>query len=182
MPETTLESIVCSFSQRAFWFFGQGETKPRAGLYARVSADIPFDFMVGGTEFKAGRYSVDRLYSSNPDGALKIRSLKDSSMANFSVVKITDKGKPQARLVFNRYGNQYFLSQIFDGLSGGGSQLIKSKAEREAAKKRDTITQNAAKPEIVTVGAQSGHTKKRSSMAPFVPRESMFGVERLRLP
>ena len=125
-----------------------------AGLTGRVTANIPFDFMIGGKEFKAGRYSVDRLYSNNPEGALRIRSTNDSAMANFNVINITDKGAPQARLVFNRYGNQYFLSQVYDGLGGGGNQLIKSKAEREAAKKRDTITQNAAKPEIVTVVAQ----------------------------
>jgi len=31
-----------------------------AGLSGRVSANIPFDFMVGGKEFKAGKYLIGR--------------------------------------------------------------------------------------------------------------------------
>jgi len=127
-----------------------------AGLNSKVKADIPFDFMVGAKQFKAGKYSVDRLYANNNAGALIIRSADNSAAANFNVNNVTDKEDSQARLVFRRYGNQYFLAQIFDGHSGQGHQLLKSKAEREAAKKRDTITQNGAEPEIVAVVAQTG--------------------------
>ena len=59
-------------------------------------------------------------------------------------------------MIFRRYGDQYFLAQIFDGQSSEGFGLLKSKAEREAAKKRDTITQNIVGPEVVTVVAQTG--------------------------
>jgi hypothetical protein len=127
-----------------------------AGLSGRVSANIPFDFMVGGKEFKAGRYSVDRLFATSTADTLIIRSADNSEAANFNVNRVSDKGESQARLVFRRYGNQYFLGQVFDGQSSEGFGLLKSKAEREAAKKRDVITQNAAGPEVVTVTAQTG--------------------------
>jgi len=127
-----------------------------AGLYGGVSAKIPFDFMVGGKEFKAGKYSVKRLHDNNPDSILILRSADNGAATNFNINNITDKGASQARLVFRRYGNQYFLAQIFDGRSGFGSELIKSKAEREASKKRDVITQTTAEPEVVTVVAQIG--------------------------
>jgi hypothetical protein len=127
-----------------------------AGLSGSVSANIPFDFMVGGKEFKAGKYSVSRLFASNTTDTLIIRSADKSEAANFNVNSVSGKGESQARLIFRRYGNQYFLAQIFDGESREGYGLLKSKAEREAAKKRDTITQNIAGPEVVTVVAQNG--------------------------
>lgn len=126
-----------------------------AGLNGRVRANIPFDFMVGNKEFKAGSYSVDRL--SNYSGTLIIRNADNGKAANFNVNGIIDKREDGARLVFHRYGNQYFLAQIFDGVSGGGSELMRSKAEREAAKKRDVITHNIVGPVMETVVAEIGH-------------------------
>lgn len=127
-----------------------------AGLSGRVSADVPFDFMVGNKEFKAGKYSVDRLPGGRTADTLIIRSEDGDEAANFNVNTVYGKGEPQARLVFRRYGNQYFLAQVFDAENKQGHALMKSKAEREAAKKRDVITQNAAEPEVVSVVAQVG--------------------------
>ncbi len=124
-----------------------------AGFTGRVSANIPFDFMVGDKEFKAGRYSVSRLSVSHSAGTLVIRSADSSEVANFNVNNVTDRGGSGTRLIFRRYGNQYFLAKIFDGYSGEGAALMKSKAERELAKKGDVITRNAVEPEIVTVAA-----------------------------
>jgi hypothetical protein len=126
-----------------------------AGLGGTVSANIPFDFMVGNKEFKAGRYSVSRLFASNTSDTLIIRSADNSEAANFNVNIVNGKRASQARLIFRRYGAQYFLGQIFDGEGREGYGLLKSKAEREAAKKRDIITQNAVGPEVVTVVART---------------------------
>jgi hypothetical protein len=125
-----------------------------AGLSGTVKADIPFDFIVGNKEFKAGKYSVGRLSPTNNGGALIVRSEDNSAVANFNVNSATDKGGSQARLIFRRYGDQYFLAKVFDGHSGEGAEFMKSKAEREAAKKRDIITQNVVEPETVTVAAR----------------------------
>lgn len=124
-----------------------------AGLSGTVRADIPFDFIVGNKEFKAGKYSVGRLSASNNAGTLIIRGEDDGAVANFTVNNATDKSGSQARLIFRRYGNQYFLAKVFDGNSGG-AEFLKSKAEREAAKKGDIITQNTVEPETVTVVAR----------------------------
>src|SRR5689334_20933941 len=113
-----------------------------AGLYGNVNANIPFDFMVGDKVLKAGKYSVNRLYANNPDAMLVIRDARNRSTAFSNINGIVDKGRQGPRLIFHRYGNQYFLAEIFDGNSGLGSALLKSKAEREAEKKHDNITQN----------------------------------------
>jgi hypothetical protein len=125
-----------------------------AGIRGRVTAEIPFDFIVGSKEFKAGKYTVSRLPNGPTIDTLIIRSADNDELANFNVNNVYGKGEPRARLVFNRYGDQYFLAQIFDEENEQGSALLKSKAEREAAKKRDIITQNAVEPEAVTVAAR----------------------------
>jgi hypothetical protein len=127
-----------------------------AGLNSRVSAEIPFDFQIGGKEFKGGKYSIERVYANNPDSILRIRSADNKDVANFTINHITDRGDQKARLVFHRYGKQYFLARVYDGSNGQGSELIKSKAEREASKKRDIITQKTFGPEVVTVAGQVG--------------------------
>jgi hypothetical protein len=127
-----------------------------AGFSGRVRAEIPFDFMVGDKQFKAGEYYVERLRGIHSAGTLIIRGEEDNEAANFNVNNVTDKSDEGARLVFRRYGNQYFLAQIYDGLNNQGAALFKSKAEREAEKKRDIITQNITVPEMMTVLAQTG--------------------------
>jgi hypothetical protein len=124
-----------------------------AGFNGRVKANIPFDFIVGKKEFKAGSYTVERV--STLSGTLVLRSEDNSNTVGFNVNGVSDRSNEGARLVFRRYGNQYFLAQVFDGVSGEGKQLIKSDAEREAAKKRDIITQN--KPVLETVAAKIGN-------------------------
>lgn len=123
-----------------------------AGLNTAVTANIPFDFMVSGKTLPAGNYTVS---PGTSKGTLTIRS-KDSRVAiGVIAMEATDKSKAKARLVFRRYGNQHFLAQVYDGISGSGQELPKSKAEREAAKPDHLALKNAA-PEIVTVSAQAG--------------------------
>lgn len=125
-----------------------------AGLDGRVNVDIPFDFNVGDKEFKAGKYFVDRYHATN---TLILRSANFKESANFIVSDVTDKSdSSKARFVFNRYGNQNFLAQIFDGRDRMGNKLGKSKTEREASKKGNTITQNQGEPEVVTIAAVAG--------------------------
>jgi hypothetical protein len=127
-----------------------------ANLNGRVIATVPFNFMVGDKEFKAGKYSVGRLSSARNGAVLLIRGEDNNEVANFQVNNAYGKGERRARLVFNRYGNQYFLAKVFDAQDSEGAALLRSKTEREASKKRDVITQNTAEPEVVTVTAQIG--------------------------
>src|SRR5262245_17087964 len=122
-----------------------------AEISGRIKADVPFAFNVVGKQFQAGKYVVDRL---NINGTLIIRSLDNSAVANFNVNNVTDKGEGKARLVFRRYGDQYFLAQVYDGSSKEGQELPKSKTEREVMKKKDIITNNFVQPVLETVMAK----------------------------
>ena len=92
--------------------------------------NIPFAFQVGSKTLPAGEYRV-------------MRALQDSSVAQLiqstdgktTVVVLTDGVIPKnlditPKMVFHRYGHEYFLSQIWTG-AGRGRQLSTSKREKE---------------------------------------------------
>lgn len=58
-----------------------------------------------------------------------------------------------ARLVFNRYGEEYFLSQVWTDGGQLGRELPKSKRERSLEK---VLAQHASKPERVVISPTGG--------------------------
>ena len=71
-------------------------------------ARIPFDFRVGNAHLKAGRYNVQQ-----PLGF--IVAFRTSHQAGNSVVfpSLGTEPSPSSRLVFHRYGDVYFLHEIW---------------------------------------------------------------------
>jgi len=97
-----------------------------------VSADIPFQFVVRDQVMPAGQYTVT---SGGSSPTLVLRNA--SSKANVFVMTYTVEGseaKGGYQLVFHRYGNQYFLSQVFGTADAAGREIIESRTERELAK------------------------------------------------
>ena len=94
-----------------------------------VVANIPFEFEVGGTTLKAGEYSV-KAFTANAD-ALLITSddSKDRAIRFSNTIEARNVPK-QAKLVFHRYGQRYFLSEVWTQGERTGRQLLKSSAER----------------------------------------------------
>ena len=91
-----------------------------------VTAAIPFDFIVGEKTMPAGRYIVS---SATSDGTgLKIQSRNGTSAFRLSNPVVEKSQKRKVRMVFHRYGEQYFLAQVWSG-DGNGCQLTRSKLE-----------------------------------------------------
>jgi hypothetical protein len=97
----------------------------------RIKADVPFDFYVGKKLFPKGDYIIE---SVNDAGTMVIRSAKKGKARNFTVIKSKMTDKPKSKLVFHRYGDQYFLARIWDGSSDTILKLDKSSLEKKAAK------------------------------------------------
>ena len=95
----------------------------------KVVATIPFDFSVGYKTMPAGEYSVQAI--NNTNGALMIRSA-DAKLAAIRLTNETERSKKNthARLVFHRYGERYFLAEVWSGFDESGRQLYKSQEER----------------------------------------------------
>ena len=97
-----------------------------------LKADIPFDFLVGDKRLPSGQYHVKSLNPVLTEIQSKdARSTAIALTTGMQAAKISDVGK----LVFNRYGDQYFLSKIWVPSSDTGRQLPKSRFEREVAQR-----------------------------------------------
>ena len=109
-----------------------------------LKANIPFDFVVGEKRLPSGEYHVKSL---NPVlTQIESKDARSTAIAlttGMQAAKISDVGK----LVFNCYGDYYFLSRIWAPSSDVGRQLPKSRLEREVAWRTSTggITIIAAK-------------------------------------
>lgn len=112
----------------------------------KIEAAIPFDFTVGNTNLKAGKYSLRFMSHS----ALLLRS--DNGKNSIIITALRAVGgqvnKPE-RLVFHRYGEQYFLAQIWMLRGDSGRQLDPSSAERRLTK----TPLGRAKPELREITA-----------------------------
>ncbi len=90
-----------------------------------VKASIPFEFIVGDKRLAAADYRIDTVGE-----ALAIRS----AGAKNNVIRLANTMAPKegksARLVFHRYGNTYFLSEVWEGGDRIARRLVESRQER----------------------------------------------------
>src|SRR5262249_36532270 len=96
----------------------------------RLKADVPFAFAVGKTALPAGEYRIDSLGTENR--VLLIRSMDQNAQA--STISNTGRSlekSDQTKLVFHRYGDRYFLAEIWVQGYSSGHQLPQSKREKE---------------------------------------------------
>jgi len=94
--------------------------------------DIPFAFTAGNATLPAGEYRVAKLDQNS--GVLLIRCADPSAAAMVLTNAAQAKElQSQSKLVFSRYDNHYFLSQVWSAGSSRGSQLSKSPREKELA-------------------------------------------------
>ena len=123
-------------------------------LQYKLTVDIPFDFTVSGQKLPAGKYLVGRAHEASGDSVLQIRSTDGHSTANrFSIPVVAFRTKSRAELVFHRYGDQNFLSEVWPAGGGTGRAFLKTHAERDLERVARENRVAAVKPEIVTVVA-----------------------------
>ena len=98
-----------------------------------VKANVPFDFMVGKSTLSAGEYSIQSI-STGSSSVLAIRGDKTNQMLAPANHAETLNPSPNSRLVFHKYGNQYFLSQIWLQGERAGREFKITRREAEVAK------------------------------------------------
>jgi hypothetical protein len=99
---------------------------------ARVKVTIPFDFVVGNKQLKAGDYVIESLLDRE---ALQFRG-KDGSVRQmvFTVPIETYRTGNRERLVFHRESDKYFLSQVWFSADEDGRDLIPGVREKSLGK------------------------------------------------
>ncbi|HEV2732903.1 MAG TPA: hypothetical protein VGV15_22970 [Terriglobales bacterium] len=110
---------------------------------AKIKATIPFNFVVGNKELKAGNYVIQRLQDS---GALLFRSEDGNDrQIVFAVGMESNQTGNHERLLFHHDGDQYFLSQVWLSGDEDGHELVPGVQEKAAAN-RSTSNQVAVGP------------------------------------
>ena len=99
----------------------------------RVQGNIPFQFVVDKGTMPADQYSIQSV--GTPEGMTLLLKGEDSKsvrlISTHSVQSINSA--KQTKLVFKRYGSQYFLSEVWVAGNAAGHQLRKSPREKEMA-------------------------------------------------
>jgi hypothetical protein len=104
-------------------------TAPAFAQTIRLKAEIPFNFMVGKTTLPSGEYTIRSL----SDQVLSISGLGQHSILFTASTCRSLKAAPQSKLVFARYGDRYFLSEMWTEGNSVGRELPKSHRELRVA-------------------------------------------------
>jgi hypothetical protein len=105
-----------------------------AGSDQSLVADIPFAFSIQQEQFAAGRYVIETLQH----GYLRLRTSDNRSV----ILHVTpnysrDNRGPKSKLIFSRYGSEYFLRQAWIPSCDFGMDFARSNREIEVAKSFD---------------------------------------------
>jgi hypothetical protein len=105
--------------------------KAHAQIIGNLEVNIPFQFHAGDAKLPPGKYIVHPMDNTdltvmeitNPDGSIAALFQVHEAEANSAPAK--------SELIFNKYGNRYFLSKVFDEGNPSGSEVLKSTYEKK---------------------------------------------------
>ncbi len=95
---------------------------------ASVKANIPFNFIAGKTSLPAGEYRVAAISDT---GVLSVVSPDSGPALVGSHAIQANAASATTKLIFHRYGEQYFLSQVWIQGESRGRELPQSSREKE---------------------------------------------------
>jgi hypothetical protein len=109
---------------------------------------ISFSFIVGQKTLPPGEYTVEP-NRKDSDNIWLVQSRDGHVSALFTTMTVrASETQESGKLVFHKYGDQYFLSQIWRAGENGGRELRMAHKERELAKnvvERETIVLSTGK-------------------------------------
>lgn len=107
----------------------------------RVQVKIPFEFVAGKKALPAGVYTIDR----SSLNLLTVRRTDGSASAILSTIPADAiSALSRTELIFNRYGDKYFLSQVRPSADAFVYRVPRSRVEERLAK-------SSSGPEVVAV-------------------------------
>ncbi len=109
-----------------------------------LRAKIPFAFVAGGAHLPAGEYRV--YHPGNP--YIVVIENKDGTARAMTYVhpSAMKSGETRTKLLFNKYGNEYFLAQVWTERNQEVHQCFKCRVEQ-------ALMTQSRKPSVVVVAA-----------------------------
>lgn len=97
-----------------------------------LKADVPFNFIIRGATLPAGEYTIKGMGDGS---AIAVRGASPKANTIVLSQRCTSRdAAKQSKLVFHRYGDRYFLSQVWIAGNDSGRELLKSPREMEVAR------------------------------------------------
>ena len=107
--------------------------KAHAQIIGELEVNVPFQFYAGNAKFPAGKYVLHMLDNSDLR-IMEISTADGSASALFEVEDAeANSAPPKSELIFNKYGNRYFLARIFDEGNPDGSRVPQSQYEKRVS-------------------------------------------------
>jgi hypothetical protein len=108
-----------------------------------TKADVPFAFSIAQNSMEAGQYSI-----TVTDHVLRIRN--DSTNKSVMLMAQSEESeKPQAtRLVFHKYGDRYYLAEVWEATGRAGASGIELPASKS---EQETRAANVSAPQEVII-------------------------------
>ena len=115
---------------------------------AAIRASIPFDFIVEGRTLPTGQYEIRRI-NDEPTGLLiqNVYHRRDEAMFQTEPTDV-HRIPNHSLLVFHRYGDSYFISEVVTAGEERAEELRPTRAERHL---RSEMAKNNIEAETVTV-------------------------------
>jgi hypothetical protein len=108
-------------------------TQVHAQIIGVLEANIPFQFYAGNTKLPAGEYRIQVLDNSDLT-LMEISRVDGTASALFQIQDAENNSEPaKSELIFNKYGNRYFLAKFFDEDNRNGSQVTESRYEKKVS-------------------------------------------------
>jgi hypothetical protein len=113
-------------------------TKAQAQIVGNLEVDIPFQFHAGNAKLPPGKYTI-RMLENTDLTVMEIISVDNSTSALFEVGRSQASSAPaKSELIFNKYGNRYFLAKVFDEGNPTGSQVLESRYDQRGGRSPGT--------------------------------------------
>lgn len=107
--------------------------KAHAQIIGELEVTVPFQFYAGNAKLPAGKYILHMLDNSD----LKIMEISTPDSSTSALFEVEDAESntvpPKNELIFNKYGNRYFLARVFDEGNPDGSRVPESQYEKRVS-------------------------------------------------
>jgi len=149
MKSQSLKLFAMAFVLGLVSVFGAASASAQSKLYFETS----FDFHLGKDKLAAGKYELVKMEYGKY--LLKSVETKKARIVLFDISLSNNNESADHRMVFNRYGETYFLRGVFEKQGADGHQTVESKFEKQVrngtADRENQLAGEKSKPEEVSV-------------------------------
>lgn len=129
---TRTRHLLSLFAALAFTL-SLSATTAHAQVIGGLEVHIPFQFYAGDAKLPPGKYTIHPVDGTDLT-VMEISSADGSASALFDVRDAEANSTPaKSELIFNKYGNRYFLAKLFDEGNPNGSTVGESRYEKKVS-------------------------------------------------